>query len=209
MEGFTTIGVVSETLKELLRRELETVFGSDFSTPGDAVTLISPEEMGTSNRLSFFLYQILENPYMKNQPMERLAADRLKYPPLSLDLCYLLTPNTISETQTMKVSDAHTILGRAMQVMYDHSILEGTGLRELMVAANSGYADLYENIREIRIVLNSLSLDDLTKIWNVQGSSLMLSVSYEVRVVFVESERKKEVKRILQKDADYYQGEGP
>jgi hypothetical protein len=140
--------------------------------------------------------------------MERLSENRLKYPPLALNLYYLLTPNIIRETETTKVSDAHTILGRAMQVLYDHSILEGTVLRDLMVDTNIDYGDFYENIREIRIILNPLSLDDVTKIWNSLDSSLMLSAFYEVRVVFVESQREKGFKRILQKDTDYYQGEG-
>ncbi len=208
MEGFTVIGVIGETLKELLRRDLEVSFGSEFTKSGDAVTLITPKEMGTTNRLSLFLYHIVENPFMKNQPMERPSPGRLKYPPLSLNLYYLLTPNIV-KTETIKVSDGHTILGRAMQVFYDNSILDGTVLRDLMVETNPDYGDFFESIREVRIILNSLSLDDLTKIWNSLDTSLMASASYEVRVVFVESEREKEFKRILRKDADYYQGEGP
>lgn len=209
MEGFTVIGVIGETLKELLRQNLEASFGSEFTKAGDAVTLITPKEMGTSNRLSLFLYHIVENPFMKNQPMERLSPGRLKYPPLSLNLHYLLTPNIIKETETFKVSDGHTILGRSMQALYDFAILEGTVLRDLMVETNPDYGDFFEYIREIRIVLNSLSLDDLTKLWNSLDTSLMSSAAYEVRVAFVESDREKEFKRILQKDADYFQGEGP
>lgn len=206
MSEFIVIGVIGEALKELLRGKLNQAFPGNFPEDGEEVTLKSPKELITSNRLSFFLYHIVENPYMKNQPMERTGENQLKYAPLSLNLSYLLTPHVETGTEPIKGWDAHSILGRAMQILYDHSILEGVELRDLLVKIDC--ADFYEKIGQIRIILNSLSLDDLTKIWNSLDTSLKLSVSYEVRVILIESERKKEVTRILEKNADYYQVKG-
>lgn len=206
MSEFIVIGVIGEALKELLRDKLNQAFTGNFPEDGEEITLKSPKELGTKNRLSFYLYHIVENPYMKNQPMERTSENQLKYSPLCLNLFYLLTPCVEMETEHIKGWDAHSILGRTMQILYDHSILEGVVLRDLLVKIDC--EDFYEKIGQIRIILNSLSLDDLTKIWNSLDTSLMLSVSYEVRVILIESERKKEVTRILEKNADYYQVKG-
>jgi hypothetical protein len=206
MDEFTVIGVIGETLKELMRDKLNQAFPGNFPVDGEEVTLISPKELGASHRLSFFLYHIVENPYMKNQPMERAQDNQLKYSPLCLNLYYLLTPHVETESENIKGWDAHSIIGRAMQVLYDHSSLEGAALRDLLVKVD--YEDFYEKIGQVRIILNSLSLDDLTKIWNSLDTSLRLSVSYEVRVIIIESERKKEIKRIVEKNAVYYQIKG-
>lgn len=204
MGDFTVIGIVGEILKELLRANLSDTFSGSF-TSLDSVTLISPKELEgeASDRLSIFLYQIVENAYMKNQPMERIDSGQLRYPSLSLNLYYLLTPYAGEETGAISGWDIHTILGRAMQILADHASLEGPALRDILGQINQG--DYFDKIEQIRVILNSLSLDDLTKIWNSLDTSLRLSVCYEVRVIMIESERKKEVQRILEKNTDYYQ----
>ncbi len=203
MSDFTVIGVVGEILKKLLQNNLQTTFNGNFSSE-DSVTLLSPKDLeGTvTNRLSIFLYQIVENAYMKNQPVERIGAGQLKYPPLSLNLYYLLTPYA-GETEEIRGWDIHTILGRAMQILYDNAILEGPALLDTLKLIPR--EDYYEKIGQIRIILNSLSLDDLTKIWNSFDTPMRLSVCYEVRVIMIESERRKETQRITEKDTEYYQ----
>jgi hypothetical protein len=161
--------------------------------------------MGSKHLLSLFLYHIVENPYMKNQPMERIGEKKLKYAPLSLNLYYLLTPKSTKDSEDIKGWDEHAILGRAMQVLYDNSILEGPDLKGLLEA---NYSDFYDKIGQVRIILNSLSLDDLTKIWGAMDTPLMLSASYEVRVIMIESEREKDFKRIEEKSTGYFQVKG-
>jgi hypothetical protein len=58
----------------------------------DHISLASPAdiEMDTSPRLSFYLYQVIENQHLKNQQMQKVDPKRLRYPPLSLNLFYLL-----------------------------------------------------------------------------------------------------------------------
>ena len=203
MSDFTVIGIVGEILKELLRTRLSEAFPGSFSSP-DSVTLLTPKDLETTrkDKLSIFLYQVTENAFMKNQPMERVGDGQLRHPPLSLNLYYLLTP-FVKETDAIRGWDIHTILGRSMQVLYDNAILEGPALRDIFVAIHQ--EEYYEQIENIRIVLNPLSLDDLTKIWNSLDTPMKLSVGYEVRVVIIESTRRKEVTRIVEKNADYYQ----
>ena len=207
MGDFTSIGVVGEILKKLLEINLRDTFLDSFTSP-DSITLLSPKEMegSSSKSISVFLYQITENAFMKNQPIEPIEAGQLKYPPLALNLYYLLTPYAGEETEPIKGWDLHTILGRAMQVLYDNATLEGPALLHILQEIHR--EEYYEKIGQIRIILDPLSLDDLTKIWNSLDTTLRLSVCYEVRVIMIESERKKETQRIVEKNTDYYQIKG-
>ncbi len=71
MSGYTAVLYVGETLIGLLwdnikeDPELSSIIESE-----DQITLSSPEEMGPGKKLSFFLYQITENDYLKNQEMQ-------------------------------------------------------------------------------------------------------------------------------------------
>jgi hypothetical protein len=203
MGDFTIIGVVGEILQALLRLRLASSFGGSFSSV-DSVTLLSPKDLEgeTSHRLSVFLYQVTENAYMKNQPMQSIGGDQLKYSPLSLSLYYLLTPYA-EETIDIRGWDTHTILGRAMQVLYDNATLEGPALMDIL--QEIGRTDYYDGMQQIRIILHPLSLDDMTKIWNSLDTTLRLSVCYEIRVIMIESEREKDVGRITEKDTHYSQ----
>lgn len=203
MGDFTVIGVVGGILKKLLQDRISESFVGDYNWD-DAVSLLSPKDMevATPNHLSVFLYHITENGYMKNQPIERNGAGLVRYPPLSLNLYYLLTPYVITTQNNAESLDLHTILGRAMQVFYDNAILEGPALLDAIPA---GQKDYYENIEELRIILNYISLDDLTKLWGSLDTPMRLSVCYEVRVIMIESKRTKETKRVVEKEAHYYQ----
>ncbi len=206
MGDFTVIGIVGELLREMLRTNLRATFDGNFSSP-DSVTLLSPKDLeGTAvNRLSLFLYRIVENAHMKNQPMEQIGAGRFRHPPLSLNLHYLMTPYA-GETDEIRGWDIHTVLGRAMQVFYDNAVLEGPALFDLLKLISR--EDYHGTIERLRIILIPLSLDDLTKIWNSLDTTLRLSVCYEVRVILIDSERKKETRRIVEKNAEYFQIKG-
>jgi hypothetical protein len=201
MSDFTAIGIVGEILRKLLHNNLKNTFDGNFADE-NSLTLLSPKEKLGTHRLSLFLYQIVENPHMKNQPLQRITEDKQNYPPLALNLYYLLTPYAV-ETDEIRTWDRHTVLGKVMQVFYDNATLEGTELRDVLV--DMGQEDYYDKIDQIRIALYSLSLDDMSKIWNSLETPLKLSVCYEVRVVLIDSERIKDLKRITEKDAHYCQ----
>lgn len=207
MSDFTIIGIIGEILQELLRKGLNETFSASF-TERETISLLSPKDLeGTStDKLSFFLYQIIENAYMKNQPMKQVNVKELRYPSLCLNLYYLLTPYAGSERDRIPGWDSHTILGRSMQILFDNASLEGPPLMRIL--ENIGQEDYYDGIQQIRIILNPVSLDDMTKIWNSLDTAMKLSVCYEVRVMMIESERIKETSRVIEKNTDYYQIKG-
>jgi len=190
---FAVIADVGETLTELLRENMK-----DLITP-DSIMLISPGDIEGSDtvRLSLFLYQVTENAHMKNQEMMNIGSIGLKNPPLTLDLYYMLTshPSTGIQDKTERTKEEHSVLGRAMQVLNDNSILKGSVLR----------GSLAENNEELRMTLTTLNLDDMTKIWTTfQDKLFRPSLCYLVTPVEIDSSREKQVKRVVERKLNNY-----
>lgn len=187
MADYTVIASVGDTLIELLRENMK-----DLIAP-DTIAMISPGEIEgkDSVRLSLFLYQVIENAHMKNKEMLKIDSTRLKYPPITLDLYYMLTsyPSSGIQDKTERTKEEHSVLGRAMQILNDNSIVKGSALR----------GNLAETDEELHMTLTVLSLDDTTKIWTTfQDKPFRPSVCYLVTPVMIESSRVEEAKRVLE-----------
>lgn len=194
MSDYVVIADVSDTLKKLLWENMKAdpkiypdIIGSE-----DDIILSSPEEMLTRNekKLSLFLYQITECPYLKNKEMQRTDSTKLKHIPLSLVLFYLINPNTEDSNKD------HILLGKVMQIFYDNAIVKGSILQ----------GSLAGTMEELRVIIYSLPFDELIHLWqSFSEKSFKLSVCYQVTPVMIESTREIEVKRVLEKEAGYYQ----
>ena len=185
MSDYTAIADVGETLVELLRGNMQGLI------PADSIALVSPGEIeGKDNiRLSLFLYQINENIHLKNLEMEKMGSSRLKAPPLTLDIYYMLTsyPSPGIQDRTERTQEEHSILGRAMQVLHDNPVLAGSVLKGSLSAHDT----------ELHVIGTSMSLDDMSKIWSTfKEKSFRPSVCYQVTPVKIESSREKTVSRV-------------
>lgn len=193
MSEYTAIADVGETLIDFLRGAM-----GDMISP-NSIVLFSPGEIEDNDdvRLSLFLFQVNENIHMKNQEMQIVDPTRLKYPPLNLDLYYMLTsyPSSGIQDKTERTKEEHSILGRAMQVIYDNSILNGSVLR----------GSLAENNDELHISLFPLSMDDTTKIWTTfQDKPFRPSICYLVTPTKIESTRERETQRVVERNLTHH-----
>ena len=193
MSEYTAIADVGETLIDFLRGAM-----GDMISP-NSIVLFSPGEIEDNDdvRLSLFLFQVNENIHMKNQEMQIVDPTRLKYPPLNLDLYYMLTsyPSSGIQDKTERTKEEHSILGRAMQVIYDNAILHGSVLR----------GSLAENNEEIHITQFPLNLDDMTKIWTTfQDKPFRPSICYIVTPTKIESTRERETQRVVERNLTHH-----
>lgn len=194
MSDYTAIGDVGETLVTLLRENM-----SDLLTDS-SIVLFSPGESPDSVdiRLMLFLYAIRENEHLKNQTAQDQNITHTIQPPLSLDLYYMLTPYPSSPISdlTARTMDAHWILGRAMQILHDHSILKGSILKGDFAGTNE----------ELRVVQTVLSIQDISQIWNTfKDTFYRLSVFYLVTPVNIDATREMEAKRVTERVLNKYQ----
>jgi len=193
MSDYTAIADVSYTLIDLLRNKME-----DLIDP-DSIAIVSPEEIEANDsvRLSLFLFQVIENVHMKNQEMQIINPSKLKYPPLILDLFYMLTsyPSSGIQDKTERTKEEHSLLGRAMQILHDNPIITNPHLRGCLT----------DDGQELHISQTPLDLDNMTKIWSTfQDRPFKPSVCYLVANVRIESTREKEAKRVISRKFDRY-----
>ena len=190
MSDYTVIAEVGEALVRVLWEEIQLDPQVSLLIDNEnRISLQSPKELAEDNsvRLSIYLYRVVENPFLKNQSMTAVDGRRQRVAPLALDLCYLVTPlvGTPREQQI--------VLGKLMQVFYDRALIVGTDLSPGMAEADE----------EVRIVLNPVSLEETTRVWQALEMSYRLSVCYIVRVALVESRRRRETTPVVERVGEF------
>lgn len=172
MSEFTAIRAVSKTLKEILEAHITN--SSDPQLKNISINLSTPREMRKEKKtgISIWLYRVARNADLLNRPAERPTPNRMLRRPLPLDLYYLVTPLTDDP------ESEQALLGRVLQVFNDHSILRGGDLRDTLEGSDE----------ELRLVLEALSLEEITHVWNALNESYQLSVSYMIQLLTIDSD---------------------
>jgi len=167
MSVSTALGLVSSSLRNLLVGEMRL-------NPAVPVTILAPDEAGGDQRINLFLYKIEENPFLQNQDWSLKPGDssQLVPAPLSLNLYYLMTPYARNDPQTGNAT-AHQILGEAMRVFYENSVIPQQYLE----------TDLKSAREEFRVVYNALDPEELSRLWTTFAQPFRLSVRYQVSTV--------------------------
>ena len=167
MSDYTVISAVSHTLHDLLRANItDTTIG---------ISLKSPKDMqltGPATGVSVWLYKVSRMAEMLNEPRDRRQPNQEAAAVLPVLLYYLITPIT-AEPLT-----SQTLLGKVLQVFNDHAILRGAALKGTLHGSNE----------QLRINLESLTLEELSQVWYALSEPYQLSVTYLVQVVKIDSE---------------------
>ena len=191
MSNYSAIRAVTETLKSLLDNQMEMNGITVSSGPPD----LEPDTK--EKRVNLYLYKVVENAYLKNQeiPGEGYPA-AYGHPPLSLVLCYLMTafPDMDKYNKDYDLT-VHEILADAMRVLHDYPILTdsmeippGSGIKLL-------HTSLQNQFEKVKITLEPLDTEELTKIWMGLTNPYRLSAGYAVSVVQIESQKPRRIAR--------------
>jgi hypothetical protein len=172
-----------------LQTYLQTAIAADpfFGQPGHPwrdrdmrVRLQTPAEMrdmGQSGEgLSLWLYRVVRDEERLNDPARRMSATELRPPPLPLRLHYLATPLTRRAHDGDPETEQY-VLGKVIQLFHSQPRLAGADLQ----------AQLARTSAELFVRLETLSLEEITRVWEGVNGSYQLSVSYEVTLVDIDS----------------------
>ncbi len=139
----------------------------------------------TSNQLNLFLYQVLRSAAWTNQNIPRQSQPgESPAPLLPLNLWYLVTAFGRDDDATEPFG--HQLLGRAMSVLNDYPILSPDDIRSATSVALPR-ADLDQQIERVRITLQPLSVEDISKLWTGFATQYRLSAAYEISLVLIDS----------------------
>lgn len=174
MAHYFAIGAVSTALQGILMDAR----GGDIGNPAVEIIQVSdiarerPAEMG----ISILLYRTIVSPLPRVLTGRTLPGGRPKVPPLPVDLYYAFAP--WAKTALAE----HRLLGWLMRTLEDSITLNSGQLN-----AYSGVPGLFAMDETVTLVPDSLSLQDLSYLWELLKANPRVCVGYVARVIHLES----------------------
>lgn len=180
MADYSVIADIGLSFVNMLRKALV----PELIAHPDGVGLASPLDRGDMN-LSLYLFEVKENAEARiNDLVDQ--GDRMRYPPIALDLFYIVTAHSASDVLTRAI-DEQRIIGKTMQLLHDYPVLKGDDLE----GALAGSQDTY------RIAKHEVPLETLINLFPNQPYKL--SLSYRVGPIYLDSTRTKAVARVKER----------
>jgi hypothetical protein len=194
------IASVTAVLKDLLNNgvvdhQLSGVVGevTVSALPPDRLLVTGEQE---TSRINLFMYHASPNQGWRNVdlPSRSSSGDRIANPPLALDLHYLLTAYGASEFH------AEILLGYAMQLLHENPVLSREMIRRTLapVSPVTGVilpsplntliaSELADQVETIRLTPQTMTTDDVSKLWMAIQSHYRPTAVYQASVVLIES----------------------
>jgi len=200
MSNALAIAAVTATIRDLLQNSLSSNPGTTPFGGSVNVSAIAPDRIRIENdnlvQLNLFLYHVTPNPGWRNAalPSHDALGQRLTNPPLALDLHYLLSAYSQQDFQ------AEILLGYAMHILHETPVLPREAIRATLVPPD-GVApgspaevalidsDLADQVELIKVTPQSLTSEEIYRLWGAFQTSYRPSVAYHVSVVLIEGER--------------------
>lgn len=184
MGKYTAIADVGNAIVQLLRDNL----CPDIIPSPDNIGLCSPADKGDMI-LGLHLYDIRESQEIRAVEMVDLGPNRQRHPGTYLTISYMITAYSKADVKYRSTED-HRILGKVIQTLNDNSVLSADTLAPI---TRAGAMDL-------RIQMLTLETDAQQRIWNVPNQAYRTSLFYRVGPVEVESNRIRQVQRVVDMD---------
>src|SRR5271157_373706 len=187
MSTYKAIAGVTNTLVNLL---------SDRMVESSTVTAAPPDvqvDQVNTPRLNLYLYHLSENQYLKNQEIPGEGnPGAYGNPPLSLNLHYIFTAFATTDTGVDSDIIAQRVLGDAMRVMHDFSLIPANLLdKGGQPILDTSLLDEYE---QIKVTLQPKSLEEISKIWTaLPRVNFRRSATYEACVVQIQSQQTRSI----------------
>jgi hypothetical protein len=197
-------------MKDLLNNGLIDHDVTGLSGGNIIVTSWPPDKIDTAkdteaSQLNLLMYQATYNQGWRNAslPAFNQRGERVSNPPLALDLHYLLSAYGSAELHT------DILLGYGMQLLHEVPVLDREAIRRAIAAPSpvlsgttqppvtalpaslkllSG-SELAEQVEQIKITPEILSVEDLSKLWAAFGAKYRPTAAYKVTVVLIESSK--------------------
>lgn len=164
--------VIADTSRTL-QSVLQTSLGEEWKRV--TVTVGSPcEDLGPGVRLNLHLFRVAEDPAVRNfgLPTRGAGGEQVRKPAMALRLLYLVTAFGQDALEEQR------LLGRAIQVLYEQSVLAGPDLQgALAEAAAEGAMP--------RVTQLDLTLEELDRVWGPGGLRRRASSAYAVGPAFL------------------------
>jgi hypothetical protein len=201
MSTALAIASVTAVLRDLLQNGM--IDRDLTASVGDVVvSALPPDRIDISeatgrSQLNLFLYQVTPNQGWRNValPSRNGGGERVSNPPLALDLHYLLTAYGARDLH------AEILLGYGMQLLHETPVLTREAIRRALappafVEAHDSFppdlralfeSQLAEQVEQIKITPETLSSEEVSKLWSAFQARYRPTAAYQASVVLIES----------------------
>lgn len=196
MSNYLAVGGVSAVLRWLLTDALTSggpsvILGG--STAGITVTSPDLVPVGADEQpgVNIFMYYASLNPALRNVnlPSRNAYGNAISNPPLALNLHYLVS------AYGSKQFDPEILLGWAMKVLHDTPVVPRQTIQDALDALLPGGTHegslidgclLASQIEHIRITPETLTTEEIYRLWTAFQTSYRPTTSYQVSVVVIQ-----------------------
>ena len=160
-----SIAACGESLTSLLTAKLKESGGLS----GFTVDLMSPSDgkPDLEGKVGLILYRVEIDPTRRRVPLPRLPPDFRERSAMPLELRYLL-----AVWGRDSAAGEHMMLARCMEILDEYAVLSGPLLSDAYV---------WEQGQQIQVALDTLTTDELGRLWDGMGGAYRLSVPYVAR----------------------------
>ena len=197
MSNGLAIAAVTAVLKNVLNNGLTEANLASIVGGNVTVSSLPPDRVPISgatdpNQLNMFLYQTSYNPGWRNAllPSRNANGDRISNPPLALDLHYILSAYGAQDFYP------EIILGYGMQALHENAVLTRGGITAaLSTPLPAGQpkellgSQLADQAEQITVTPESLTTEEISRLWTALGAHYRPSAAYKVTVVLVQPSR--------------------
>ncbi len=132
-----------------------------------------------TNQVNIFLYQATPNAAWRNLDLPRqVRPGETAQPPVALSLHYLFSAYARDDNDTA----AHVLLGQTLRIFHDNAILDRNDIKNAL-AGN----DLFEQVERVRLTPQTLSAEEISKLWTAFQTQYRISAAFEASVVLIDS----------------------
>ena len=188
MSNFLAIAAVTAALHRMLLSAVR----ADNADIDINISTVRPDGTGsgiTSTGINIYLYQITPNAALRNSdlPMRGRDGSLVKRPRIALDLHYLLS--FYGDERTL---EPQRIMGSTLKALHASPVISRESIRNVIKDEAFNYvaaSDLAEQTELVKFTPQALSLDELSKLWNVFfQTKYTLSTAYLGTVVLIDSD---------------------
>jgi len=144
-----------------------------------------------ANYVNVFLFMVSNNKGWQNSdlPARNSSGERIKNPPLVLDLHYLISAYGIKDFYS------EIIFGSTMQTLHNTPVFGREIIRKALAPVTPPpdfpiqliSSNLDEQLEQIKITQQNLNIEEVTKLWSSFQTGYRLTASYLVTAVLIES----------------------
>lgn len=189
MSNALAIAAVTSVMRDRIQAALSAHFDEFNDVVGllPDVTSIAPDlittGVGEPPSVNLYFFGATPNQGWRNVGLPSHSGDgeRLTNRPLALDLHYLLTAYGSADLQ------AEVLLGYAMQRLHEVPVLDRDTIRATLIGDLEA-SHLADQIEMVKITPETMSTEEISKMWTAFSASYRPSVVYRASVVLIESD---------------------